>query len=57
MSTGKAMQDALRGGIDMSAAGTAPAGGVQSPGGDAKDRSGHHQRQPGIVFPQKKSGS
>ena len=51
------MQDALRGGIDMSAAGTAPAGGVQLPGRDAKDRSGHHQRQPGIVFPQKKSGN
>ena len=51
------MQDALRGGIDMSAAGTAPAGGVQLPGRNAKNRSGYQQRHPGIVFTQEKSGN
>ena len=56
MSTGKAMQYALRGGIDMSAAGTAPAGGVQLPGRNAKNRSGYQQRHPGIVFTQEKAG-
>ncbi|MCF2665124.1 hypothetical protein JQM66_11250 [Oscillibacter valericigenes] len=54
---GKAVQNALRGSVDMSAARTAAAGGVQPSGNHAKSCSGYHQRQPERAVPQKKNGN
>ena len=53
---GKAVQNALRGSVDVPAARAAAAGGVQPSGDHAKSCSGYHQRQPERIIPQKKTG-
>ena len=57
MSTGKAMQDALRGGIDMAAVGAAAAGGVQMLCREPQKQPRCQQRLSRGVLPQEKTSN